>query len=112
MQPVVLDDLCAGTRRAPRFGPFFEGSIADSGLVGQIVDQHQPIGAILFAGHTYVGESTKDPRKYFRNNVSNAIQFLDTLIDAGLRRLVFSSSCAVYGIPEYVPIAEDSRLTR
>ena len=106
--PVVLDNLCTGNKEAVRFGPFFEGSTADSALVGHIIEKYKPFGAILFAGHAYVGESTQNPRKYFRNNVSDTIRFLDTLIDCGVRRVVFSSSCSVYGVPDHVPIKEDS----
>ena len=105
--PVVLDNLCTGNREALRFGPFYEGSIADPTLIRKIIEQHQPIGAILFAGSAYVGESTENPRKYFRNNVSDAIAFLDALVDNGLRGVVFSSSCCVYGIPGCISIPED-----
>ena len=107
-QPVVLDNLCTGNRYALRFGPFFEGAIADAALVGRIVKQYQPVGAILFAGHAYVGESTTNPRKYFRNNITDAIAFLDALVDSGLKNVVFSSSCSIYGIQEKQPIAESS----
>ncbi len=108
MIPVVLDNLCAGNRESVRFGPFFEGSTADSVLVSRIIEEYRPAGAILFAGHAYVGESIQDPRKYFRNNVSDTISFLDTLIDCGMRRVVFSSSCSVYGVPDHFPIKEES----
>ena len=59
-----------------------------------------------FAAHAYVGESVENPRKYFRNNVLGALTLLNSALDAGIRRFVFSSSCAVYGIPEQSPIAE------
>jgi len=59
-----------------------------------------------FAAHAYVGESVENPRKYFRNNVLAALNLLNSALDAGIRRFVFSSTCAVYGIPEKVPIAE------
>jgi len=108
MTPLVLDNLCTGNRESVRFGPFFEGSIADSALVRRIIEEYRPCGAILFAGHAYVGESTQNPRKYFRNNVSDTIRFLDTLIDCGLLRVVFSSSCSVYGVSDRIPIDEES----
>jgi UDP-arabinose 4-epimerase len=109
VEPVVLDNLCTGNRFALRFGPFYEGSIADGALVREIVARHKPTGAILFAGHAYVGESTANPRKYFNNNVVEAIQFLGHLMDAGgLQGIVFSSSCSVYGIQSHVPISESS----
>jgi UDP-arabinose 4-epimerase len=106
--PVVLDNLCTGNRDAARFGPFYEGSIADSRLVGRIIEKHGPVCAILFAAHAYIAESIQDPRKYFRNNVLETIDFLDSIVDAGLQRVVYSSSCSVYGRQEKHPISEDS----
>jgi UDP-arabinose 4-epimerase len=106
--PVVLDNLCTGNRFALRYGPFHEGNISEAALVRRIVDQHQPIGAILFAGHIDVGESARAPRKYFHNNVSEAVEFLDALLDSGVSRVVFSSSCAVYGIQTVMPLNEDA----
>jgi UDP-arabinose 4-epimerase len=61
-----------------------------------------------FAAHAYVGESVENPRKYFQNNVLGALSLLNSALDAGIRRFVFSSSCAVYGIPEQIPIAEQT----
>ena len=101
-------NLCAGNRESVRYGPFFEGSTADPVLVSRIIKEYRPAGAIMFAGHAYVGESTQDPRKYFSNNVSDTIRFLDTLIDCGVRRVVFSSSCSVYGVPDHIPIKGES----
>lgn len=106
--PIVLDNLCTGNRWAVKFGPFYEGSIADAALVTHILAEHRPQGVILFAGHTSVGESTINPRPYFRNNVGAVLAFLHTLLDAGLHAIVFSSSCAVYGLQERIPISEDS----
>jgi UDP-arabinose 4-epimerase len=109
IQPIVLDNLCTGFRSAVQFGPFYEGSIGDAGLLKEIIAKHLPQGAILFAGHAYVGESTSNPRKYYRNNVVEALTFLNNVLDLnGPKSIVFSSSCSVYGIQEKVPIAEDS----
>ncbi len=107
-EPVVLDNLSTGHRYTLRFGPFYEGGIADAALVQRIVEERKPVGVILFAGHAYVGESTSNPRKYFGNNVTDAIAFLNALVDAGVRNIVFSSSCSIYGIQEKMPIREDS----
>ena len=96
-EPVVLDNLVTGNRSAVRFGPFYENSIEDAEAVRRIVRTHDIGDAILLAGHAYVGESTSQPRKYFTNNVSNNLSLLNTLLDAGVSRLVFSSSCSVYG---------------
>src|SRR6187455_1794332 len=102
-EPIVLDNLCTGFREAVQFGPFYEGSIADAELLKEIVTKHRPQGAILFAGHAYVGESTTNPRKYFRNNITEALAFLNNVLDVnGPKSIVFSSSCSVYGIQEKV----------
>jgi UDP-glucose-4-epimerase GalE len=106
--PVVLDNLCTGNRFALRYGPFYEGSISDAALIRRIAQQHAPMGAILFAGHIDVGESAREPRKYFRNNVEEAVRFLDALLDARITRVVFSSSCAVYGAHAKMPLSEDT----
>ena len=106
--PIVLDNFCTGNRWTVKFGPLYEGSIGDAALVARIVSEHRPAGVLLFAGHAYVGESTKNPRVYFRNNVSAVLAFLNTLMDAGLTTVVFSSSCSIYGDQARVPISEDS----
>ena len=108
MIPVVLDNLCTGNRDAVQFGPFYEGSIADAALVRRIQSEHNCAGAILFAGHAYVGESTSNPRKYFRNNITDSIEFLNALLDCGMRNVVFSSSCSIYGLQDKFPINEES----
>jgi len=108
MRPVVIDNLVTGNRFALRFGPFIQGSIEDRELVRCAIEQHDVRSAILFAAHAYVGESTSNPRKYYHNNVSNALAFLDALLANGIKHLVFSSSCSIYGIQARIPISEDS----
>jgi UDP-arabinose 4-epimerase len=108
MRPVVIDNLVTGNRFALRFGPFIQGSIEDQNLVRRAIEEHDVRSAILFAAHAYVGESTTNPRKYYRNNVSNTLTFLDALLANGVRNLVFSSSCSIYGIQARIPISEDS----
>jgi len=61
-----------------------------------------------FAAHAYVGESVENPRKYFGNNVLAAMTLLNSALDAGIRRFVFSSTCAVYGVPDRMPITEET----
>ena len=109
MRPVVLDNLITGNRFAVRFGPFIEGSIEDRDLVRRAIEEHDIRSVILFAAHAYVGESTVNPRKYYHNNVSAALAFLDALLEGGVRRHgKFSSSCSIYGIQEKIPISEES----
>jgi UDP-glucose-4-epimerase GalE len=107
-EPVTLDNLITGNRWAARFGPFVEGSIADRPLVESTIREFGVEAAILFAAHAYVGESTSDPAKYFRNNIGASVEFLDVLMGAGVRTLVFSSSCSIYGVQSAAPIREDS----
>src|SRR5215471_10810197 len=106
--PVVLDSLITGNRWAVRFGPFVKGSIGNSSLVEQIVNEYGIQGAILLAAHAYVGESTTQPAKYYHNNVAESIAFLEGLLAAGVRRLVYSSSCSIYGMQAKIPINENS----
>jgi UDP-arabinose 4-epimerase len=105
--PVVLDNLATGNRWAVRFGPFVEGSIGDQPLVERTVREFGVKAAILFAAHAYVGESTGAPAKYYRNNICESIGFLDALLAADVKSLVFSSSCSIYGIQQRNTLNED-----
>ena len=105
-EPIVLDDLSTGHRWAAKFGPFYQGDIADGELVQSIVRRHGITEVIDFAAKAYVGESYQNPGKYFRENAGKTIHFLDALIASGARNIVFSSTCAVYGNPDKIPITE------
>jgi UDP-glucose 4-epimerase len=109
-QVVVLDDLFRGHRAAldPDI-PFYLGKIGDRELVARIAREHEIESCIHFAALIEVGESVADPAKYFENNVAQGIAFVGALVQRGLRRIVFSSTAAVYGDPEQIPIAEHSR---
>jgi UDP-arabinose 4-epimerase len=106
MQPVVLDNLVRGHRQAVRWGPFHHGDIADAELVRHLVQEYGIRSLIHFAAYAYVGESMQRPQDYFDNNVVRGLSLLHAATDAGVRHVVFSSTCAVYGIPAEVPIAE------
>jgi UDP-glucose 4-epimerase len=105
---VVLDDLARGHVAAiPADVPFYQGKIGDSDLIEQIARDHDLESCIHFAALAYVGESVNDPARYFDNNVKQGITLVDGLLKAGVRRFVFSSTCATYGEPREVPISED-----
>ena len=104
--PVVLDDLTLGHEWAARFGPFVRGSIADSDLVKRTIHQHQIEAVIHFAASSSVGESVTNPRKYVHNNVFGTVSLLDAMLEAGVKRIVFSSTAATYGNPAYSPLDE------
>jgi UDP-glucose-4-epimerase GalE len=105
--PVVLDDLSAGHRWAVKWGPLVVADIADRARVKQTIKEYGVQAVIHFAAHAYVGESVQQPRKYFNTNVSKSLALLDMLLELGITKFVFSSSCATYGIPQELPIAED-----
>jgi UDP-glucose-4-epimerase GalE len=105
---VVLDNLSRGHRLGLLTKtPFYGGSIGDRELLKRITSEHEIEACIHFAALAYVGESVTDPALYFRNNVEQGIALLDGLIEAKVKFLVFSSTCATYGEPQKVPIAED-----
>jgi UDP-glucose 4-epimerase len=104
---VVLDNLFRGHREAIDSDvPFYEGRIGDRALVERICRQHKIDACVHFAALAYVGESVTDPARYFENNVEQGIGLLSGLVAAGVKRIVFSSTCATYGEPEQVPIPE------
>ena len=106
-QVVVLDNLSRGHRRAvPADVPFHKGDVGDRALVARLADEHQIDACIHFAALAYVGESVAAPRRYFENNVEQAVALLGALADAGVKRFIFSSTCATYGEPHYSPIDE------
>jgi UDP-glucose-4-epimerase GalE len=104
--PVTLDNLVYGHERAVKWGPFVKGDLADKALLLQTLRDHEVAAVMHFAAYAYVGESMTDPGKYFRNNVTNTINLLDAMIEAEVGSIVFSSTCATYGVPGEVPIGE------
>jgi UDP-glucose 4-epimerase/UDP-arabinose 4-epimerase len=105
--PVTLDNLSTGYAEAVKFGPFVRGDLRDQELVRQTAAQYDIKGALHFAAYSLVGESVRDPAKYYDNNVGAAIAFASALIEAGVQALVFSSTAATYGVPSISPIPED-----
>jgi UDP-glucose 4-epimerase len=106
-QVVVLDNLSRGHRAAvARDVPFYEGNIGDRELVARIASEHEIEACVHFAAFAYVGESVAEPARYFENNVEQGVALMGGLLKAGVRRIVFSSTCATYGEPQQVPISE------
>ena len=104
--PVTLDDLSTGHRDAVLGGAFEQGSLADTERLDELLRRHRFDAVMHFASFIQVGESVRAPGKYYRNNVVNTLNLLDAMVRHGVRRFVFSSSAAVYGEPERVPIDE------
>lgn len=104
--PVTLDNLCSGTPNNITHGTFIEGNMEDADLVARIIREHQVEAVMHFAAHIRVEESTRDPAKYYRNNTANTLALLDTLVKNGVKYFIFSSTAAVFGAPDYLPIDE------
>ncbi|MGI9165676.1 MAG: UDP-glucose 4-epimerase GalE [Pyrinomonadaceae bacterium] len=106
-QVVVLDNLSRGHRGAVAPSvPFYEGNIGDRELVTRVASEHNIDACIHFAAFAYVGESVSQPALYYDNNLEQGIRLLGALVSAGVRRVVFSSTCATYGEPQRIPIDE------
>jgi UDP-arabinose 4-epimerase len=107
LAPVVFDNLVYGHEWAVKWGPLVRGDLADRALLTDVMKRHQVEAVIHFAAYAYVGESVTNPRKYYGNNLAGSLNLFDAMLDAGVRDVVFSSTCATYGEPQRVPIAED-----
>jgi UDP-glucose-4-epimerase GalE len=105
-QPVALDNLSYGHQWAVKWGPLEQGDLSDIEFLKRVLEKHRVDAVVHFAASAYVGESMTNPRRYFRNNTVNTLNLLDAMIDHGVTRVVFSSTCATYGIPTRVPIDE------
>lgn len=103
----VFDNLSEGHRAAvePR-ARFVEGDLADRQVISGAIRDAAPDAVMHFAANALVGESMQNPSKYFRNNVANGVNLLDAMIENGVRRFVFSSTCATFGPPDRLPIDE------
>jgi UDP-arabinose 4-epimerase len=103
---VVYDNLSTGRKVLADGFEFVEGDIADRAKVGACLAR---VDAVMhFAASAYVGESVSHPRKYFQNNVESALALMDAVLASNVRRFIFSSTCAVYGVPASVPVVESS----
>lgn len=105
--PVVFDNLVYGHRDAVQWGPLVVGDIQDPLALASAFATYRPVAVIHFAAFAYVGESVTEPGKYYRNNVAGTISLLEAMRRADVSTIVFSSTCATYGVPERMPIAED-----
>jgi UDP-glucose-4-epimerase GalE len=106
--PIVFDNLSTGHESFVRWGPLVRGDIRDAAAVREAIRAHQAEAVLHFAASAYVGESVTDPKKYYENNVGGSLSLLSGMLAADCPKLVFSSSCAIYGAPETLPIGEAS----
>ncbi len=108
--PVVYDNFVRGHRRAVMWGPLEEGDVADAARLDAVFARHRPDAVMHFAALSEVGLSWSDPLAYYRNNVSGSFVLMERMLAHGVTTFVFSSTCAVYGVPERSPISEDTPL--
>lgn len=104
---VVVDNLVYGHENAVIAGEFVKGDISDPELLDSVFSQHKFDGVVHFAAYAYVGESVAEPEKYYLNNTSGTLNLLSAMRRHEVKNIVFSSTCATYGIPSTVPIVED-----
>lgn len=106
--PVAFDNLSTGHADAVRYGPLVRGDVRDRERLGEALTSNRIEAVLHFAASAYVGESVTDPAKYYSNNVNGMISLLAACKAAAVSRIVLSSSCATYGVPDRLPIREDS----
>ena len=107
---VIVDDLSRGHEHNVRGLPFHKLHLSETGALADLLSGEGVDAVIHFAAHALVGESTKKPELYFLNNAGGSASLLSAMVQANVKRLVFSSTCAVYGTPKIVPISEDQQL--
>jgi len=105
--PIAYDNLTTGHRDAVMWGPLVEGDVLEQERLERVVKQYRPVAVIHFAACAYVEESMRNPGKYYRNNVAGTLSLVEACARSGIRRIIFSSSCAIYGIPAQIPVSEE-----
>lgn len=108
MIPVAYDNLSTGHADSVRWGPLIWGELADAAALRRTIAEFSPDCVIHCGANAYVGESVDMPRKYYRNNVVGSLTLLEACLDQNIDQIVFSSSCATYGVPASLPIREES----
>jgi UDP-arabinose 4-epimerase len=106
-EPVAFDNLSIGHRWAVKWGPLIEADLLDRNALDRAFQEYAIEAVIHAAGSAYVGESVANPRKYFRNNVTAAVNLLDAMASHEVGSIVFSSSCTTYGTPQSLPLSEE-----
>ena len=106
-EPIVFDDLSSGRIHAVKWGPLIRGDIRDADAVRAAIREHKPDAVMQFAARIEVGEGEKNPAHFYDNNVAGTLNLVRVMLEEGVNNLVFSSTCAIYGDPERLPLTED-----
>jgi UDP-glucose 4-epimerase len=108
-QPVVVDNLVYGHKAALKEGvPFYNENLGNKEAIKKILKEESIDAVMHFAAYAYVGESVENPLKYYLNNVVATLHLLEAMLEVGVKKFVFSSTCATYGNPKTLPIKEDA----
>ena len=95
--PVTFDSLVTGWASAVKFGPFVQGDLLDRAALDAVFAKFEPVAVMHFAALSQVGEATREPGRYWRNNVLGSLNLVEAMVEAGCKHMVFSSTCATYG---------------
>ncbi|SMH40594.1 UDP-glucose 4-epimerase GalE [Mesorhizobium australicum] len=106
--PVSFDNLVTGWTSAVKFGPFIRGDLLDRGTLDAAFAEYEPVAVMHFAALSQVGESTREPGRYWRNNVLGSLNLVEAMVESGCKQMVFSSTCAIYGDQDGVVLDEQS----
>ena len=106
-EPVVFDDLSSGHAHSVRWGPLVRGDIRDPEALGAAIRQYKPDAVMQFAARIEVGDGEKAPADFYDTNVAGTLNLVRVMLEEGVKSLVFSSTCAIYGDPERLPLTED-----
>jgi len=104
---IVFDNLSNGHIEFVKWGKFYKGDLGNIDDIEKVFMENKIDCVMHFSAYAYVGESVINPQKYYKNNVSNTINLLDVMLKYGVKKFIFSSTCAIYGIPIQIPIPED-----
>jgi len=105
--PLTIDNMIHGHEWAVKWGPLVRADVSDSTALDTAFASYRPLAVLHFAAFAYVGESVRQPEKYYRNNVGGTLSLLDAMLRHRCRHIVFSSTCATYGVPTMTPISEE-----
>ncbi|MEL6259399.1 MAG: NAD-dependent epimerase/dehydratase family protein, partial [Pseudomonadota bacterium] len=107
-EPIVFDNLSCGHAHAVQWGPLVQGDIRNRSDVLEALERHKPDAVMHFAASIEVGIGQKEPAFFYDNNVAGALNVMRCMLEAGVNAFVFSSTCAIYGDPERLPLTEDA----
>ena len=103
---VIFDSLVKGHKEAVKWGDFFQGDLGNIEDIREVFKKYQIEAVLHFAAFIEVGESVKDPQKYYQNNVKNTLNLFQVMLENNVKKIIFSSTAATFGNPQYVPIDE------